>query len=267
MVFRSRSLHSLLLCVALASFGPAAQAVPPQGTPPPPPQTPPAPVASATPGVDEIVALNLKARGGVELLRATESMKMTGNMTSPAGSATMTLWMKRPNRKRTETEFSGQKRVEAFDGTTAWVQFGDLPPQVIPPSPQLEDAKGRSEIDPPLLDYREKGRRVELVGREKADGADVFHLRLTDKGTVTHYYIDAVSGLERRMSNRIQQGPKAAQVELRFSDYRDVQGRMVPFTVQQVLDGKPVAQTKLESVEFNLPIDDAMFRMPGQAPR
>jgi hypothetical protein len=42
---------------------------------------------------------------------------------------------------------------------------------------------------------------------------------------------------------------------------------MVPFTIQQVVDGKPVAQTKLESVEFNIPIDDAMFKMPGKAPR
>lgn len=223
--------------------------------------------AAAAPTVDEIVAMNLQARGGVDLLRATESMKMTGTVTSPAGTAKMVNWMKRPNRKRTETEFGGQKNVEAFDGTTPWVSMAGLPPQVIPPSPRLEEAKGRSEIDPPLLDYKERGRNVTLVGREKVDGSDVFHLRITDRGQVTHYYLDAATGLEKKITNRISDGQMTAQVELRFSDFRAVQGRMVPFTIQQVVDGKSVAQTKLESVEFNIPIEDALFKMPGRAPR
>jgi outer membrane lipoprotein-sorting protein len=264
---------SLLFGVALGVTAPAAQTVPPQGAPPQtaPAQPPPAaaqPAALTNPTVDDVVALNLKARGGVELLRATESMKMSGTITSPTGPAKMTIWVKRPNRKRTETEFGGQKSVMAFDGTTAWGAMGSMPPQVIPPSPQLEEAKGRSEMDPALLDYREKGRRVELAGREKVDGSDVFHLRITDKGQVTHYYVDAVTGLERKQTNQISDGQNVARMELRFSDFRDVQGRMVPFTVQQVVDGKPVAQTyKVESVEFNIPIDDALFKMPGKAPK
>jgi hypothetical protein len=219
------------------------------------------------PTVDEIVAMNLKARGGVELLRATKSMKMTGTVTSPAGKAKMTNWVMRPNRKRTETDFGGQKAIEAFDGTTAWVSIGGLPPQVIPPSPQLDQAKKQSDIDPPLLDYKERGRKVALVGREKVDGADVYHLRISDGGQVTHYYVDAATGLEKKISNRISDGQMSAQVELRFSDFRDVQGRMVPFTIQQVVDGKAVAETRLESVEFNIPIADALFEMPGKAPR
>jgi hypothetical protein len=231
--------------------------------------------------VDEIVARNLEARGGVDLLRATESMKMTGVVTSPMGEAKMTNWMKRPNRKRSEAVFggtkpgaepaggppAGHKTIEAFDGTTAWVSIGGMPPQMIPPSARLEEAKGRSEIDPPLLDYKERGRSVSLVGREKADGADVYHLRITERGQVTHYYVDAATGLEKKITNRISDGVMTAQVELRFSDFREVQGRMVPFTIQQIVDGKPVAQTKLESVEFNIPIDDAIFKMPGRTPR
>jgi hypothetical protein len=221
------------------------------------------------PTVDTIVALNLKARGGVDLLRSTESMKMSGSVTVPGAKGKMTQWMKRPNRKRSESELGGQKTVEAFDGTTAWAQMGEMPPQVIPQSPQLDEAKGRSEIDPVLLDYKERGRNVTVVGRERSDGADVFHLRITDKGRVTHYYIDAITGLDKKMSNRVPSpdGTMAVQVELRFSDYRDVQGRMVPFTVQQFVDGKPVALTKLETVEFNVPIDDAIFKMPGKAPQ
>lgn len=225
--------------------------------------------APQTPTVDEVVAMNLKARGGVDLLRATESMKMSGTVSSPAGQAKLTVWMKRPNRKRTETEFGGQKAVEAFDGTTWWRALGEMPPQTLPQGPQLEEARRQSALDPLLLDYQERGRKVELVGREKVDGADAFHLRIIEKGHVTHYYVNATTGLDQKMVNRVvsPEGLGSAQMELRFSEYRDTQGRMVPFTIQQVVDGKAVAQTKLESVEFNIPIDDAMFRMPARAPR
>ncbi len=269
-----RRLSPYLFPAVLISL--ASAAVPAQTTAPPAPAQKPAVQA---PTVDEIVARNLEARGGVDLLRATESMKMTGTVTSPMGEAKMTTWMKRPKRKRSEVEFVGKKpgsesgppaghrTIEAFDGTTAWVSIGGMPPQLIPPSPRLEEAKGRSEIDPPLLDYRERGRSVALVGREKLDGADVYHLRITDRGQVTHYYVDAATGLEKKITNRISDGQLIAQVELRFSDFREVQGRMMPFTIQQIVDGKPVAQTRLESVEFNIPIDEAMFKMPGKAPR
>ena len=230
--------------------------------------TPPA-GAVQTPTVDDVVAMNLKARGGVDLLRATESMKMSGTITTPRGVAKLTVWIKRPNRKRSEMEVAGERFVEGFDGTTSWVAKGNMPPQVLPPTPQLEEAKTRSEIDPVLLDYKERGRAVTLVGREKSEGAEVIHLRIVEKGRVTHYYLDAATGLDKKVTNRMTSpdGMYVAQQELRFLDYRDVQGRMVPFTVQQVVDGKPVGQTKVESVEFNIPIDDALFKMPGMAPR
>lgn len=230
--------------------------------------TPPAGVVPV-PTVDDIVAINLKARGGVDLLRATESMKMSGTMTTPRGVAKLTVWIKRPNRKRSEMEVGGDRFVEGFDGTTSWVVKGNMPAQVLPPTPQLEEAKTRSEIDPVLLDYKERGRAVTLVGREKSDGGEVIHLRIVEKGRVTHYYLDAATGLDKKVTNRMTSpdGMFAAQQELRFSDYRDVQGRMVPFTVQQLVDGKPVGQTKVDTVEFNIPIEDALFRMPGAAPR
>jgi len=219
--------------------------------------------------VDDVVAMNLKARGGVDLLRATESMKMSGTITTPRGVAKLTVWIKRPNRKRSEMEVGGERFVEGFDGTTSWVVKGNMPSQVLPPTPQLEEAKTRSEIDPVLLDYKERGRAVTLVGREKSDGAEVIHLRIVEKGRVTHYYIDAKTGLDKKVTNRMTSpdGMYVAQQELRFLDYRDVQGRMVPFTVQQVVDGKPVGQTKVDTVEFNVPIDDALFKMPGTVPR
>jgi hypothetical protein len=212
------------------------------------------------PTVDDIVAMNLKARGGVELLRSTESMKMSGTVTLPGGQGKLTVWMKRPDRKRTEMELGGKKTVEAYDGTTPWIRMGDMPAQVIPSTPQLDEAKGRSELDPVLLDYKERGRSVTLIGREKSGGADVFHLRLQRRGF--DYYIDTVTGLDKRMSNSDSPDGMMRRRCLRFSDYRDVRGWFLCGSA--VVDGRRSRTDQSRSVEFNVPIEDGMFKMPAK---
>lgn len=227
-------------------------------------------VPAAAQTVDEVVAKNLLAKGGVDLLKATTSVKITGVMKQPNGEMKMIVWAKRPNLKRVEAEmvgkekFAGQKMVQAFDGTTAWVMFGGMPPQSMPPGPQLEAAKQQAEFDSVFLDYKEQGRKIELVGKGKLEGGEVYHVTVASKdGQTKHYYIDAETGLERKAVSTVR-GPDGslAQIEERFSDYRSVDGRMMPFSIEQIANGKPIAQTRVESVEFNVAIDEKLFQMP-----
>jgi hypothetical protein len=39
---------------------------------------------------------------------------------------------------------------------------------------------------------------------------------------------------------------------------------MIPHTVKQLMNGKPVVQMTIDKVEFNPQIEDAMFRMPAK---
>jgi hypothetical protein len=47
-----------------------------------------------------------------------------------------------------------------------------------------------------------------------------------------------------------------------FSDYRSVDGGMVPFVLKHRQNGALVATTTLDKAEFNVSIDDAFFKMP-----
>ena len=47
-----------------------------------------------------------------------------------------------------------------------------------------------------------------------------------------------------------------------MSDYRDVDGRLVPFSTRQLLNGKVMASIALDKVEFNVPVEESVFRMP-----
>ena len=52
------------------------------------------------------------------------------------------------------------------------------------------------------------------------------------------------------------------KMETRFTDYRTIEGRTMPFVMTNIVDGKQVAQVRLERVEFNIPLDDALFKLP-----
>jgi hypothetical protein len=41
-----------------------------------------------------------------------------------------------------------------------------------------------------------------------------------------------------------------------------VDGLLVPFSIRQTANGALVAQLTIDKVEFNVPIDDALFSIP-----
>jgi outer membrane lipoprotein-sorting protein len=217
--------------------------------------------------LDEIIALNLKSKGGIDKIKATTSVRMTGQIaaTDPTGQqrkGTMTMLAKRPNMMRREAIVGGQKMVNAFDGNSLWMAVGSMPPQEAP-GPQAAYAKQDAEFDSVFVDYKDKGNRIELMGKEKLGGSDAYRVRVTKKGGPPQdYYLDAATGLEKKISISLEQGGTAMTIVTELSDYREVDGRMVPFAIRQLVNGTPTASTTIDKVEFNVPVDDSEFRMP-----
>lgn len=213
--------------------------------------------------VDEIIAKNIQAKGGVEKLKGTNSVKMTGVATVQGTQVPIVTVSKRPNMMRNEMEVAGQKMVQGFDGTSFWVSMPGMPAQELPDGPQTEILKRNSQFDPVFIDYKEKGHKIEYKGKETDAGKQVYHLVVTAKqGPVAHYYIDATTGLETKTVMEIEDPAMKGQLETRMSDYREVDGRMIPFSMTQVMNGNTLAEMRFEKVEFNVPLDDALFKMP-----
>lgn len=214
--------------------------------------------------IDEIVARNIEAKGGAETLRSTNSVRTVARGTVQGAEVTATTSSKRPNYFRNEAELGGQKMVQGFDGETFWVVIGESA-RTLPPGPQAEALKQSSQIDSPMLDYKAKGTKIELGEPLSENGRRQHHLIVTPKGgSPMHYYIDPETNLESRMVIENQEGTMKTVMEMRFADYKTVDGRTVPFTTTQYVNGNQVVQLKLEKVEFNVPLDDALFRMPKQ---
>lgn len=223
--------------------------------------------AASAQTVDEIIAKNLEARGGVERLRAVTTVKLVGTIEAQGMELPMTSWAKRPNMIRRDTKFQEKTMVVAFDGTTVWginPMMGSSPQALT--GPQADMTREDADFDPLFLDYEQKGHKIELVGADTIQGRRVHHLRVTKKtGQVQDYFLDAESGLESRIVGTLEAGGIKAQVTTDLSDYREVDGLRVPFTMKQSMNGNPVAQISIEKVEFNVPIDDELFRMRKDA--
>lgn len=212
---------------------------------------------------DEIVAKNIEAKGGAARLKDTTSVRTSGTGTMQGAEVAIQTLTKRPHFVRNEMTLAGQKMVQGFDGETLWMMAPGMPAQALPGGPQTEAFKQSSQIDSPLVDYKAKGTTIELGEPLNDDGKRLHHLIVTPKtGPAMHYYIDPETHLESRMVMDIEEGGQQMKMELRFSDYKTIDGRTTPFTITQFVNGNQMGQMKFEKIEFNVPLDDSLFRMP-----
>ncbi|CAN5844363.1 hypothetical protein BH18ACI4_BH18ACI4_25070 [soil metagenome] len=115
-----------------------------------------------------------------------------------------------------------------------------------------------------LLRYKENGATINLVGKDKQKGLDLYLLDLTDKDKrTTRYYISArtfhVLWLEYEEAN-----PGAAPLKCskRFSDYRYAQSTLVPYRTILTEGGKQTQEIRILTVTFGVKVDDTLFKNP-----
>ena len=213
--------------------------------------------------LDEIIAKNLAARGGVEKLRSLETVKGSGVMEARGMEIPITTWAKRPNKMRRDQKLPDRSISVAFDGTSVWMLDSSSGTAQKMTGSQADATRDEATFDPLFLTYKDRGHKIDLVGNETLDGVAVHHLRVTKKnGPVEALYLNAETGLELRTVTMMEQAGMKAELRTDFSDYRAVDGMQVPFSIRQFMNGNPVVQVRLTEFEFNVPIDDEIFSMP-----
>ena len=80
---------------------------------------------------------------------------------------------------------------------------------------------------------RRRGTRSSWWERDDVDGTSVYHLKVTKKGgPVQDYYLDTATGLEKQISVSVKTPNGAVTNVTEFSDYRTVDGCLVPFRAE-----------------------------------
>lgn len=222
--------------------------------------------------VDEIIEKHIEALGGMEKLQAINTLKMSGTMVMGAMGieGQFTRQMKRPHFVRMDIGFQGQNMVQAYDGENAWgiVPFmGDPSPQPLPEE-QAKQLRQDADFDGPLVDYKSKGHEIQLVGKEDLEGTDTYKLKIILKdGDVLYLFLDAEYYLElKRISKqKDRRSGNEIEVETYFSDFKEVNGVMMPHALQIAGAGPGGINIAINAVEANVDIDDSTFKMPAKS--
>lgn len=221
--------------------------------------------------VDELIAKNVEARGGMDKLKSVQTLRLTGRMTmGPGLEAPIVLTLKRPSSMRMDLTFQGMTAVQAYDGKNGWqiMPFqGRTEPEPLSPE-DLKEAAQEADIDGPLVDYAAKGHKVELIGKEPVEGSDAWKLKVTLKdGDIRYVYLDADYFLQVKSEGKRMVRGSELETDTLFGDFKEVDGLVFPHSIDSGAKGHPERQKiAVEKIEINVPVDDASFQMP-QAPK
>jgi len=225
------------------------------------------PTLAASQTLDEIVARHVTARGGQAALAAVRTVRMTGHAIAGSGrQAIVRREIARPGRIRTEFVFQGTTGVYAWDGSSGWRVSpldGGFEPEALPADEAVVTAE-QADIEGPLVDWKAKGHALKLVGTDTLPGGPAHHLELTlQSGSVRELWLDAGSGLVVRTASARKLRGHDVALETDFGDYRETAGVRFARSIETGLRGRPRRlRIVVDSVEANVPLDDARFRMP-----
>jgi hypothetical protein len=216
--------------------------------------------------VDEVIAKNVQAHGGVDKLKSVRSLRTSAKFTQGSFRAEFRQENKRADKVREEFIIQGLAQVQAYDGKTGWQisPFGGRKDPELLSQDDLKSLVVDADIDGPLVDYKEKGHKAELMGHDSMEGTDCFKIKLSMKnGDIRYYYLDTDSYLELKLEIQTTIRGTLQESELYYGDYELVNGVYYPFVVEQAQKGVAArSQVTVEKIEQNVPMDDAHFSMP-----
>ncbi|HEU4993167.1 MAG TPA: hypothetical protein VFT29_00015 [Gemmatimonadaceae bacterium] len=221
--------------------------------------------------VDEIITKYQQRIGGADRIQAIHSVRRTGKFYGGGGfEAQVRNENKRPNKVREEFAFGGMVGVTAFDGNNGWKiepWQGKKDPETLSED-ELKGIIEDAEFEDPLLNYKQKGNTVELVGTDQIEGTEVFKVKATLKsnGDVRTYYMDADSYVPIKYEVKRMVRGAEREFEVELGDYKEVNGVFFPFAFAIGGKGSPSAnkaQYAWERIEANVSMNDAAFAKPG----
>jgi hypothetical protein len=220
--------------------------------------------------VDEIIARNIQAHGGLEKLEAVKTIRITGKFDAGGFRANFLQENKRPDKVREETIIQGLSAVQAYDGKAGWQTnpFGGRKDPELLSADDLKALVEDADIDGPLVNYKQKGYPAELQGHDSMEGTDCYKIKLTLKnGDIRYYYLDSDSYLELKIEFQRTIRGTIQYSETHFGDYEKVDGIYYSFAFEsgQKDDPNP-AKFTVDKVEINVPLSNDLFTMPASKP-
>ena len=216
--------------------------------------------------VDEILTKYLEALGGSARWNDVKTLKYTGKMDSMGKLFQMAIVYKRPDKCRIDFSLGHIYFIQSYDGREAWkynpTTEGSKPEGL--EGGEAEDLVETCDFDGPFIDYKAKGHKIELIGKEKIDGREAYNLKVTFRnGNVDNYYLDAKTYLPFMVKGSSKLNGKDAPSTTSIDQYINTGGLLIPYYFKFDVEGGEGSEIiKVSTVELNADLDDTVFVFP-----
>ncbi len=168
---------------------------------------------------------------------------------------------------RTEVEVMGNKIITVVDENSGWMirpaMMGGTGEPEDMPGEQVKLAGSQKNLGSALIQAQKSGANIELVSKEKIDGADAYLLKVTKSGgEESQVYVSASTSFIIKTIAKVLANGQSVDTEVNYSNYKAVDGLYFPFTVEAASPMGGMMQVDTTSVELNVPVDAGLFKKP-----
>lgn len=205
--------------------------------------------------VDEIVNKYIDALGGKEKLSALKSVRLEGNLNVQGTDVSIIMTKLHMKGMRMDISVMGTDNYQIVtpEKGTMFMPIQGMSTPTDMPDEQLKPGQTQLDVQSSLLDYKEKGSAVELLGTEGTD----YKLKLTYKnGVVTTMFIGQKDyRLNKTISKRNINGEEI-DFETTYSNYKqNAEGYWFPYTSSNMQ-----GETNYDKIETNIAVDESIFK-------
>ncbi len=209
---------------------------------------------------DEVIGKYIDAVGGKEKLLALKTIKTTGSLNVQGLEVAVITTAVNGVGFRSDIAVPGMGEGYQIMTPTKGISYMPFQGQSSPEEVDAERLKSGQlslDIQGYLLNYKEKGHAVELVGKEKVEGADCYHLKLTSNaGKIVQLFIDASTFYKIKTVSTVNINGEETEMETIFSDFKKTpEGYVFPYA-----QSTPNGNILVSSIEINKPVDESIFK-------
>lgn len=224
--------------------------------------------------VDEIIKNYFENTGGLSKWKALNGLKITAKVNQQGMEIPLEIVQLKDGRQYTSISFQGMEfKQGVYDGSTLWsTNFMNMKAERSDAEATENFKQEIGDFPDPFLNYKERGLKAELVGKETIEGTECYKIKLTKKpikvdGVATEnilfYYFDAENYVPLLMESEVKTGQaKGMTQQTTWSDYQDVEGLMMPFSMSQGYKGMGSQPLTITAYQLNPKVDDKQFKFP-----
>lgn len=226
-------------------------------------------ISGSTPlTADAVIARYVEALGGVERVKSVQTLIIRGTYLEGEYKIDSALTKMRPYYKLVgDPDKPSADFAEGYDGS-AWEFYGNPGIVLRTVGPAAAATRRSTSILGSLVDYEDQGSTVSLMGEDTIAGRKAYRLRVRMRdGYEQDEFIDAENSylIAERYVAPLHAFGKKLSTETRWSDFRRVDGLLVPFMEEQVEteSGKVLNQFVRSEVIVNQALEPRQFAPPS----